>query len=297
MALETINRIFPQNPTRAEVNYEFKTKISTMENGNILTRDVWNRPKRHWSLVWSNLYPEHRVMIRDFYLARKGMYDKFLFMAYTDENDDNHSMVTGTAGANSTSSIVYLENYPAKDGIYNNWCIEVGLEKKIVSNYDGATGKITLVGAFGSSSAGKPYILHQTLGNTDSSGTLTQFSFYKNYSSHTETKKYIYREGNPENSLYQPVVYKCDLSSGIVTQYTETTDYTFATNESFTDGSKKYSIAPINFNVAPADNLSICAKFYYAFPVRFEDALNETLFSYYLYNLNTVRLVEILEPS
>ncbi|MFQ5834328.1 MAG: DUF2460 domain-containing protein [bacterium] len=215
-------------------------------------------------------------------------------MAYKDYDDDSRSDIIGTAGSSSNTTQIYLQNAPAEDDLYNNWTIEIdvgsGAEHKIITDYDGSN-QVATTQAFTASTAGKQYTLRQSIGVGN--GTKTAFDLVKNYNTHSETKKYMYDEST-SGGVYEPKVWTHDGST--ITTQVWSTNYTY-TQHLFANNDRQYYEGPINFVTAPTNGHSVIASWYYLYPVRFhpDDALNKSLFTTNLYELNTIRLVEVYE--
>ena len=297
VGLDIFNRILPANPNYGvQEDASWRTLSSKMDSGTILTRSKSIRPTRSWTILFSKFTKPQKDAILNFYHTQQGGYGKFLFMPYKEASadyiayGDGFSDITGTTGGSSSGTTVYLEKYmPAVDDLYNNWTIEIGAEHRIITDYDGSNKKLTVSSAF-TSPANKTYILHQLIGYT--SGGATTLNLIKNYGNHSETKKYVYREGTgtyPTN-IYEPRIWRHTGSGAPVLETPA-----FTTDNNFLDGDRNYSESPIT-GLTTARYYT--GSWYYLYPVRFhpEESFSDLVFNTNLFDLNMLRLQEVIEP-
>jgi uncharacterized protein (TIGR02217 family) len=59
---------------------EFKTLISQFENGVEQRRNKWSQGKRQFTVLFDLLSPTNMGYLYDFYVARKGSYESFVYI-------------------------------------------------------------------------------------------------------------------------------------------------------------------------------------------------------------------------
>jgi len=104
--------IFPQDhtwPIQCEV--QFRTAISTFEQGAEQRRKLWNVPKRSYKLPFAALNETDFWALRDFYIARSGPTDLFYLKDLTGCTVSSEAVGTG----NSVLTQFTLDEYPIAD--------------------------------------------------------------------------------------------------------------------------------------------------------------------------------------
>lgn len=311
--MDVINRILPCNPDSGLTEeYNWDTLSSKMR-GNIQTRSLSVRPQRTWSLTFFKLTTQEKNAILNFYNARQGGYDKFLFMPYKSASgnyfkNDNHSDIVGTTGNTSETTNVYLEQYaPAEDDLFNNWTIEIDGTHKIISDYDGFNKKLTTQTFGAQNIANKTYKIRQKI-YTGSIAIGSSYPMIANYSSLTEVKKYVYDESLWESggtlsvpSSYVPKIWIHDGTNINPKTYDDVdggqNTFKFTTVNKFASNNINYFEAPLIINYASSG--TIIGSWYWLYPVRFppETTYSQNVFVAELFTLNTITLIEVIEPN